>query len=212
MLGRHLHPAHDARSLSWPAETAPVRTLVHRHEGPVLDQGDLGSCTGNACAQALNTQPLRPVGRRLLAEVDAVALYSLATCHDPFPGVWPTEDTGSDGLSVAKAARRFGLIRSYRHAFGLDHMLGALMRAPLIVGTKWTSGMFVPDADGFVRPTGDVVGGHEWMVYGVDVEGRFVHALNSWGPGWGIGGSFRVRWDDLQELLADRGDATQLVP
>ena len=81
-LGRHLQPNHDPRSLDHPAEVAPLVSVRHQHHGPVLDQGQLGSCTGNATAQALNTDPLMPDGRRLLTEQDAVAIYSWATHHD----------------------------------------------------------------------------------------------------------------------------------
>ena len=38
----------------FPAGASPLRSVVHKFEGPVLDQGDEGSCTGHAVAQALN--------------------------------------------------------------------------------------------------------------------------------------------------------------
>lgn len=52
-LGRIVQ--HDPRSLAFVAATAPLKTVTHRLSGQVLDQGNLGSCTGNAMAQALNT-------------------------------------------------------------------------------------------------------------------------------------------------------------
>ena len=211
-LGRHLVPTHDERSRDFPAATAPLVTTLHAHVGPVLDQGNLGSCTGNATAQALNCDPMLPAGRRLLTEADAVALYSWATAHDPVPGRYPPTDTGSDGLAVAKAAKHLGLVSAYQHAFGLSHVLGALVVRPLIIGIPWLSGMFTPGRDGMLSVTGTVAGGHEVCLRGIDVEAQTVRVLNSWGSGWGIAGEALMRWTDLGGLLAQRGDATVLLP
>ena len=212
-LGRHLEPNHDPMSLQYPAERASaLKTVLHQHNGPVLDQGQLGSCTGNAAAQALNTDPLMPHGRRLLTEQDAIGIYSWATAHDPYPGQYPPQDTGSSGLAVAKAAKHLGLITGYAHAFGLAHVLSTLVLRPLIVGTRWHQDMFTPDPDGTVHPTGAVVGGHEYLLLGLDVAQEFVYALNSWGTNWGVDGMFRIEWNDLSGLLSDSGDATVLLP
>lgn len=211
-LGRHLDAAarHDPRSRAYPAGRSPLRTVLHPR-GPVLDQGQQSSCTGHATAAALNCQPIRRT-RRYLTHDDAVALYCVATQIDPFPGTFPPEDTGSDGLSVAKAAARKRYITSYQHAFGLDHVLGALVNGPVIVGTAWHAAMSDPDAAGFVHPSGDVEGGHEWCLIGLDVEHQYVTAQQSWGEAWGpLGGLFRVSFADLGALLADGGDATVLV-
>lgn len=212
-LGRHLNAVHDARSLTFPAERAPVvQSVQHVHDGPVLDQGETGSCTGHALVQALNTEPLWRVGRRLLTTRDALELYSLATRTDPFPGTWPPQDTGSDGLNIAKAARSVRLISAYRHAFGLQHVLKALTLRPLIIGIPWRESMFTPGPDGRLTVKGDVAGGHEVALIGLSTAEKSVTLLNSWGPGWGAKGRAYLAWDDLGALLADGGDATALLP
>jgi len=212
VLGRHLDAAHDFRSRAFPARTAPLVTTTHTHHGPVFDQGQLGSCTGNATAQALNTDPLIPASRRLLTEADAIAIYSWATHHDSYRGAYPPTDTGSDGLSVAKAAKHLELISSYQHAFGLDHVLGALVVRPLIIGIPWLQGMFAVRSDGYLQVTGAVAGGHEVCLHGIDVERQAVRLLNSWSSSWGDQGEAWLRWADLGSLLDQRGDATVLVP
>lgn len=212
VLGRHLDASHDYRSRMFPAGTAPLVTTMHTHHGPVLDQGQLGSCTGNAASQALNTDPLLLAGRRLLTEADAIAIYSWATHHDSYDGAYPPEDTGSDGLAVGKAAKHLGLISRYGHAFGLQHVLGALVLHPLIIGIPWLQGMFTPGADGYLQVTGAVAGGHEVCLRGVDVERQAVRLLNSWSASWGDQGEAWLRWADLGSLLAQRGDATVLIP
>jgi hypothetical protein len=217
-LGRRIQ--HDERSRAYPAAMARVKTTIHRHDGPVLDQGQLGSCTGNAAAQALNFEVMRrPADRRLLTEDDAVSYYSWATHHDAAPGFYPPNDTGSSGLAVARALKHGGLISSYRHAFGITHLVGAIPVAPVLIGIPWHEGMFEPDRDGYVSVVGPVVGGHELVVYGVDVQRACVHVLNSWGESWGVkddaagiaGGTCRMSYSTLSTLLADQGDATVLV-
>jgi hypothetical protein len=185
-----------------------------RHVG-ILDQGNIGSCTGNAGTAALGTGNLWPAASGLaLDEAYAVSLYSAATAVDEFDGTYPPDDTGSSGLAVAKVLRSRGLITSYSHCFTLADALAAACDGPVITGISWMSGFDSPDADGIVRITGDdtVLGGHEVCVVGVDAERRLVRIANSWGDGWGDSGYFWLGWDDWGVLLADQGDVTVLVP
>jgi len=206
-LGRTL--SHDPRSRNFAAPLAPaLKTVMHTHYGPVLDQGNLGSCTGNALSQALNTKPLHARRGKYLTEADAVRLYSAATRLDEFDGEYPPTDTGSSGLAVCKAALAEGLIRSYSHAFGLDQCLAALVLQPVIVGTEWTDAMFEPDSKGFVHPTGNVAGGHEYCLLGLNVRDEYVTAINNWSVTWGLRGRFRIRFADLGTLLQAQGDVT----
>lgn len=149
---------------------------------------------------------------RLLTEADALAFYSYATRHDGEPGVYPPTDNGSSGLAAAKALKHVGLITSYKHAFGLEHLLGALMLAPVIIGIPWLENMFKPDVNGLLDVSGDVAGGHELVVKGYDPATDLVTLLNSWSDNWGIAGCASIHTTDLARLLADRGDCTILVP
>ncbi len=210
-LGRIVN--HDPRSRAFPAPSAVVRrTVLHPLQGPILNQGALGGCTGFAAAHAMNTGPMRRPSRPLLGFDDAVALYSLATTKDKIAGTYPPTDCGSSGLGVAKALREKGLITAYRHAFGLDHCLDALTLSPVLIGTNWYTSMYKVDTDGFLNVSGDVVGGHEWCAIGVDVQGEFIWAVNSWGSRWANDGMFKVRWSDLDRLLHEDGDVTVLQP
>ncbi|MDQ6947869.1 MAG: hypothetical protein M3256_16790 [Actinomycetota bacterium] len=207
-LGRHI--AHDPRSRNFPAPTAPeLVTTLHKRVVPIFYQGDLSSCTGNACAGALGTEP-NTIGFTF-TEADAVRLYSAATLLDPQQGSYPPDDTGSSGLAVAKAAQQEGFITSYSHAFGLDHALAALVLAPVITGVTWTEGFDNPDSNGFVKLGGSAQGGHEFCVVGLDVDKKTVLAANSWGASWANKGFFEFSWDDWAQLLADQGDVTQFT-
>lgn len=204
---------HDPRSRAFPfTATAPLpeRSWTWVRRVPIFDQGNLGSCTGMAAVGWVGTDP-HPAAP-LADEKLAVSIYSQATHLDAFPGAYPPDDTGSSGLAVAKALKRRGLITSYRHAFSFRGLLGALVRGPVIVGIPWHEAMFAPpEGGGYLTVAGDVVGGHEVLVRGVDPRRRHVLCDNSWGLGWGRNGRFWLRWDDLERLLDEDGDATVLV-
>lgn len=205
-LGRNVK--HDPRSLNYLVQPQPTSTLVTvKHEVfiPVLDQGNLGSCTGNAGTGWLGTLANRPEG---LDEDYAVALYSDATKADDYQGDYPPSDTGSDGLSIAKVLQARGLIGDYLHATSLEATLTALQSQAVIAGIPWHGDSFNPDMYGRIPITGDVEGGHEILLTGVDVENRLINMRNSWGPGWGVGGEGYFTWDDFEALLAQEGDVT----
>src|SRR5207253_2899673 len=168
--------------------------LDHNRHGVPLDQGSLGSCTGNAVAGALNTEPVWQHGDPLANEDVAVKIYELATTLDAYDGSYPPDDTGSSGLAACKAAKRLGLLTSYRHAFGIDHALGALMLHPVITGVNWYEGFDQPDASGRVEIAGNVRGGHEFEVVSftpaTSTLDGIVGAVNSWGLGYGKSGRF----------------------
>lgn len=202
---------HDERSRNFPARTALVqRSVLWGHHAPVLDQGDLGSCTGNATAQLINTDFFASSRKHgFLTEADAVKIYSLATRLDDIPSnTYPPTDGGSSGLGAAKAGVRLGYFKSYSHAFGFDWFASALQLQPLIVGTEWFDGMMKPDPSGFVHPTGSVAGGHEYLCLGISYEAKTLTFLNSWGSSWGRTGRFFMHFEDFKGLLAAQGDAT----
>jgi hypothetical protein len=264
------HVRHDDRSRDYPFDTSGLTIVSAKHTRriPVLDQGQLGSCTGNAGIGCLGTDPYyatlalptliktsrssltmedaervkaayeqaartgRPLvlsgewqvtpGRTMpysLDEAGAVQLYSDATKLDDYPGGYYApdwSDTGSDGLSIAKALKNAGEIGGYQHTFSLDDALKALGVTPYITGTNWTSNMFDPDSDGRVYPTGSVEGGHEYVADEIDAANEQVWFTNSWGQ-WGVTrdgrpGRFYMTFADFGDLLGQQGDVTIFVP
>jgi hypothetical protein len=216
-LGRRIN--HDERSRAYAAPRAQqIRSVLHAHTAPVLDQGQVGSCTGNALAQLLNTELFSAARARVhlqseehpggwyLTEDDALRLYTRATEIDDFPGAYPGEDTGSSGLAVAKAGVEAGYLTGYQHAFGFAHFLDALMLQPVIVGTAWYEAMYEPNTTGIVTPRGANLGGHEYLAIGIDVAKQHIIFLNSWGDGWAKDGRFRMTFTAFSRLLADQGD------
>jgi hypothetical protein len=214
-LGRHVK--HDPRSLRYLVQPATVpQTKVWTRHIPVLDQGDLGSCTGNATTGVLGSEPfydtLTSAQQQTLNEKQAVAFYSLATQLDDYPQNYPPTDTGSDGLDVAKAAQQLGYISGYLHITSVAAAQTAILAGPFIVGTNWMSGMDNPDPSGRVHATGSVRGGHEYQCIGYHADTDLWEFVNSWGSGWGLGGRFLYSSADFAKLLAADGDATTFVP
>ena len=215
-LGRKVE--HDPRSRRFAAAPAPrIVSRLWSHEAPVLNQGELGSCTGNALAQLLNTNKFRisrSKGRRhpgWLNQDDALRLYSRATVLDQWDGQFPPDDTGSSGIAATKAGVEEGFFTRYEHAFGLQNMLGVVMKQPVITGTVWYDSMSYP-VNGIVQAQGRILGGHEYVVLGIDVSRRLVICLNSWGPRWGVKGRFYISFESFDRLLREYGDVTVPIP
>lgn len=213
-LGRHIH--HDPRSLAYALPEGTAQTVQWDARIPVLDQGDLGSCVGNATVGCLGTGPLfdaLPSNLQAqLAEPLAVRLYSEATKLDGYRGSYPPDDTGTDGLDGAKAAQADGFLSGYRHALSLAACWAAIAAGPFITGISWMTGMDDPTSEGVIHATGQVRGGHELAVVGYNATSGLWRLRNSWGASWAKDGYCLLPDEDYAALLAEQGDATALIP
>lgn len=213
-LGRHIR--HDSRSLNFLVEPdGTTATVRWTRELGVLNQGNTGSCTGQAATGALGTAPdyaaLSSSQQSALGEPFALNLYSAAEKIDGGAGL-PTEDNGSSGLSVAKAAKAQGLISGYLHITSLAAAKTAIQTGTFLVGSNWYTGMDTPDPQGLVVATGTVRGGHEYECLGYTEATDTWEFENSWGPTFGVGGRFFYTSATFTKLLGEQGDATVLQP
>lgn len=230
-LGRHVE--HDPRSKQYRAveHATPIPTVnkVWKRAG-VFDQGNLGSCTGNAVVGIAASEPFR-LPKRHYGEAQAVKVYKRATVLDGFDGTYPPDDTGSSGLAACKAAVEYGFAKGYKWGFGVEDLAVMIVNdGACAAGTDWKTGMDTPDADGLVHNTGSMRGGHEYEIIGWHYDQalgapapRVFECVQSWGPTWGVpgthcvgcghpsGGRFFVSYDDMGELLAAGGDCVTLV-
>ena len=218
-LGRHVR--HDSRNLLY-AHQRQSRKLTSQlwpRNTPILNQGDVGSCTGNEETGALGTGPIWDAlpaafkSAAALNEAMALRIYSAAETIDG-DGPYPPNDNGSSGPSAAQAARNMGLISGYTHALSLDDVLDMLEDGPVGIGSNWYTSMDNPNTSGLVTISkgATVRGGHEYLCRGKDVSAQVLHLDNSWGTSWGIKGSFSYSYATLERLLGEQGDGTQSIP
>jgi C1A family cysteine protease len=193
---------------------------------PVEDQGQLGSCTANALAGALefleikDKVPLVDLSRLFIYYNERVIEHSVksdsgAMLRDGIKtlakqGVctekkWPyviSRFTQKPPAACFKEAAQHQ-ITSYQRILTLDEM-----RACLAEGFPFVLGFTVYESfesqqvarTGVVsmpKPSERVVGGHAVVAVGYhDAEKRFI-VRNSWGTGWGMRGHFTIPYDYL---------------
>lgn len=224
LLGRI--PQYDPKNELYPmrllwtrrgAEPPAIRSNMWRIEER-LDQGNEGSCVGHGFTNELLAEPERvttdngvPVDHEYARNV-----YFDAQRLDPWPGgAYPGAEPQYEGTSTlagAKVMVKRGHYTGYLWAQSEEDIARAVSNdGPVVLGIDWTEDMFNPDQDGFVHPTGAVAGGHCFILIGIDVDGDFYWALNSWGFSWGIGGLFKIRRADVNSLVFGR-DGDALIP
>lgn len=185
---------------------------------PVENQGQIGSCTANSVAgameyhQILHRQPLTDLSRlyiyynarRIRGRTDqdtgcsmaeAVASYlAFGACPE---AVWPYRHHLWDQEPSPEAYASAGFFPDLQYAaldYGLDLKIALYSGLPVIFG------MGVPDSFqtvggkyGHVKPLPEggwepPAGGHAMLIVGYNDQKRAWLVRNSWGTGWGLNG------------------------
>lgn len=196
-----------------------------------LDQGREGSCVGHAYAHDLVARP------QVVHGVDSAfarnRIYFEAQKIDEwdggaYPGASPFYE-GTSVLAGAKVCKALGYYSSYHWALDIEELVqGIGYFGPCVIGMNWYEAMSRPDSDGFIRPMGNITGGHALLVHAVKIKYKgclasgwfrkrtwsdvdrqksYVTLWNSWGSGWGQAGTAKLSLVDLDKLLRQRGDA-----
>lgn len=194
----------DERSREYPIRSLITATTRRSYTWRVdvsLDQGNEGACVGFGWAHELCARP----SVHLMTNAGAFALYHAAQKLD----AWPGENyEGTSVIAGAKAVQALGFLGEYRWAFGEDDLAMAVgYKGPAVLGTYWYTGMddMVTDSAGrrWVKPTGDIRGGHCYIAHGYSVPLNAYKCWNSWGPP----SEFWVKKEDMAILLANDGEA-----
>jgi hypothetical protein len=184
-----------------------------------LDQGDTGTCVGHAWRNFLRCAPIQTEK----AGPSQFDIYRSAVLKDSWSdnddeAQLPDGDPGLDfGTSVragAEAVTDFGRLKSYVWAFSLQPTVEwVLTQGPVVLGTNWYSTLSRPDADGIARITAraTVIGGHAYLLRGVDTRRALARCTNSWGDGWGKSGEFFLPFEDLERLILEDGETCAAV-
>lgn len=168
---------------------------------PVLDQGREGTCVGYAWKHWMNCAPTISLKHKI--DPSAVALYDQATNLDEWQGNENDRYFGTSVRAGAKALEERGHVRAYYWATTINEVVDYVrQQGPVVLGTDWYEDMFSPDNKGVVRATGRIVGGHAYLLNGVNVKTGVASLINSWGKEWGLKGRFKMSFETLDRLIA----------
>ena len=146
-----------------------------------------------------------PVGQSGIAPViKPQIIYEQAQKLDEWTG---ENYNGTSVRGGVKALQRAGKIRNYYWGFDLNSLVNAVLYyGPVVVGTYWYRGMFYPNRQGYISPTGQIMGGHAYVINGVDTKRQYVRIKNSWGRRWGINGSAYMSFTNMSNLIRQFGE------
>lgn len=211
----------DLRNAAYPvatllpgADSSPRMRSYTWRVAQVLDQRSNGACVGFAWAHELIARPLEVAG--ITESFATKRVYHAAQIIDrwpggEYPGARPLM-AGTSVLAGARAIKALGYISQYRWAQSVTDLASAVgFLGPAVLGTRLYSGMRDPDDAGFMHPEGTRLGGHALLVTGVRIRplgaeqpdpdlSNFL-IQNSWGPQWGKGGTARITFNDMAELV-----------
>lgn len=179
-----------------------------------FDQGTEGACVGFSLGHELSARPAEVRG--LTYDYLVKDVYHEAQKIDPwsggsYPGASPFYE-GTSVLAGVKVLHKRGFFGSYRWAFGInDLVMGLGYNGPAVLGINWYSGMYEPDNNGFIKPTGYVAGGHAILARAINVKKGYITLRNSWGKNWGINGDCYISIEDMDKLLRENGEAVFML-
>jgi papain like protease len=169
-----------------------------------LNQGQTPKCVGNAFAHEYAAGPdTHRVNQDFASE-----WYRQAQDRDQWAG---SDYEGSSTLGGCKAGVDCHNVKEYLWCFTLQEVIDTILHfGPVITGTNWYRGMFRPSDSGFIVPTGQMDGGHEYILRGVNVTREFFLMTNSWGRFWGRNGDAKISFSDYDRLRLEDGDAVHV--
>lgn len=208
---------YDKKSLQYPIRELigdkKLRSYSWRHIQ--LDQGTEGACTGFSATMEAAARPKPVFGNPILfpwardpRPINDIArqVYYRARQLDEWAG---ENYEGSSVLGAVKAGQEKGWWGEYRWALGpgsqaaaQDIALALGYCGPVMMGSYWYEGMFEP-VNGYLNVTGNIAGGHAWLLTRYSLKRDAFWTPNSWG-GAGQGWITRA---DLVKLLANDGEA-----
>jgi len=209
-LGRRYAP--DKRDQQYPMRACLPRASARqvrywKDNYWIGNQGPHPYCVGFAWTGWLEAGPIRPITRRKPC-INPAWIYNEAQKVDEWPG------ESYEGTSVragAKVLQKAGYIQSYHWTTDFQDIKRVLLDiGPVVVGTNWHTRMNNP-RNGIIRARGKLLGGHAYMLTGINCRRRLVRILNSWGTSWGRGGHAFIPFGDLAKLIRAQGEVCLAV-
>jgi hypothetical protein len=192
--------------------------------GVVLDQEpgqtgdppeyDGGGCVGHGVVGEALASPVRVTvegktasQRALNGHHAAVKVYARCKEVDEWEGV---DYEGTSVRAGMLTSRERGWCKSFIWAKNMDEVRRGLQDGTGVIGVVWTNGMFDPDDEGFVVPTGTEAGGHCIFLSGFSPrygkrKAPTFRARNSWSQKWSKNGNFYIEPENLDNILFGSG-------
>jgi hypothetical protein len=166
------------------------------------NQGRTSQCVGYAWAHWIEDGPVIHGGTPPIVKPDVI--YFNAQKIDEWPG---ENYHGTSVRAGAKYLKNIGKISSYYWAFDLETLINSVLHlGPVVVGTNWYLNMFYPNRNGLITATGRNVGGHAYVINGVDTTKQLFRLKNSWGQSWGQNGMAYISFADMKKLINEYGE------
>ncbi|HEY1462018.1 MAG TPA: C1 family peptidase [Terriglobales bacterium] len=224
----------DHRDLTYAAPAEFLRALptmvdLRTQCPPVYDQGQLGSCTGNSIAGAIQFEQIKQKSKNFIpsrlfiyynerAMENTINSDSGAQIRDGMKVVakqgappetdWPyniTEFTDKPSAVAYKGGQKNRVLSYQRVSRTLSQFKGCLASGyPFVFGfTVYDSFESASVANSgqasMPQPGEQVVGGHAVCAIGYDDKNQWFIVRNSWGPDWGMSGYFTLPYQYLLE-------------
>jgi hypothetical protein len=171
------------------------------------DQGDDPFCVAFSWMHWLEDGPViqDSILGRQKPLFDVYTFYKTCQKIDGFDG---DNYAGTTVRAGAKILKKLGLITEYRWGFSIDEIIISLLTlGPMVIGTKWTDRMNIPNNKGLIKSKGRIIGGHAYIINGIDVNREYFRIKNSWGYDWGDKGHAYISFSDFEKLFNDEGEA-----
>ncbi len=187
----------------------------HYRSGPVLDQGNTGTCVAHGWAAWSQGAPLMV---KPTPALEPMHLYDEIVKIDE----WADNDNDIErqfGTSVragAKYLQSKGYIKNYYWAESAEdvrawHLAGF---GTCVLGTVWKSNMWETGSGDILQVSGWDEGGHAYKSSGwndsVGPKGA-VRIQNSWGYKWSTNGHAWILYDDLDTLIHEDGEVCAAI-
>lgn len=190
-----------------------------------LFQGPEGTCVAHGWWHWLLSAPVIQREAIIKLLMNPRDFYKRIILVDEWPqNDWGDMQFGSSVRAGGKILKSLGLVSEYNKTndvytmadwIGGKNAEGQFVGGPLVLGTDWTEDMANPTKEGYIRPSGQVLGGHCYELNGWNEKRGVFYGVNSHDDSprshWGKRGRFMIAAEDIHTLMARGGEAWTAV-